>query len=211
MSYSIGFLRFCKQVSGGLACLCPPLPHPGHTAVLHREAHHGRGHHRSAGVRQIPRWGLQVRPGRCACGEGAGPAWWGHRAGQRPAGPGGGLSPGPSPHTNGQASPSSREPARARPWQADPRVPRTPGPRSLQPAHPEENEAGGLRHSGAGRRRGPPWYQEPCARSTPTPARAHAQAHTDPAHTHVSTPTPARAHARTQLTCLCAHNADMCT
>uniref|UniRef100_A0A8C9KNE6 Transmembrane protein 184A n=1 Tax=Panthera tigris altaica TaxID=74533 RepID=A0A8C9KNE6_PANTA len=26
MSYSIGFLRFCKQVSGGLACLCPPLP-----------------------------------------------------------------------------------------------------------------------------------------------------------------------------------------
>lgn len=26
MSYSIGFLRFCKQVSGGLASLCPPLP-----------------------------------------------------------------------------------------------------------------------------------------------------------------------------------------
>lgn len=26
MSYSIGFLRFCKQVSGGLACPCPAPP-----------------------------------------------------------------------------------------------------------------------------------------------------------------------------------------
>ena len=38
-------------------------PPPGHVAVLRCEAHHGLGHHRPAGVGQIPRRGLQVRPG----------------------------------------------------------------------------------------------------------------------------------------------------
>lgn len=55
----------------------PPSPHsppppPGHTAVLHCEAHHGLGHHHPAGIRQIPRRGLQVRPGWRAGREGVG-------------------------------------------------------------------------------------------------------------------------------------------
>lgn len=40
----------------------PPLP-PGHPAVLHCEAHHGRDNHHPPGVWQIPRWRLQVSGG----------------------------------------------------------------------------------------------------------------------------------------------------
>lgn len=86
MSYSITFLRFCKQVRGpahptpmpspGPTPSQPhslPPPIPGHTTVLHRETCHGFDHHHPPGFRQIPRWGLQVRGTMSRCLRGRAP------------------------------------------------------------------------------------------------------------------------------------------
>lgn len=49
---------------GGMSC-CPwytvSLPCAGHAAVLHCETPHGNRHHHPAGIREVPRWRLQVR------------------------------------------------------------------------------------------------------------------------------------------------------
>lgn len=59
-----------------VACPCSlgctvSLPCAGYTAVLHRETPHGDHHHHPAGIREVPRRGLQVRTWGWA-GEGEG-------------------------------------------------------------------------------------------------------------------------------------------
>lgn len=52
------------DVGSGMSCCLwysVSLPRAGHTAVLHCETPHGNHHHHPAGVREVPRWRLQVR------------------------------------------------------------------------------------------------------------------------------------------------------